>query len=251
MAGPPPTQVPKERKLPPLRKNLQFLRGAPTSEGVPTWTVVDPVRNKYFQIEWNVYQLLQRWPCGTIEKLAEEIAHNTTIPHWDGRCGRPRQISLCEQPDRAVCGRGDQRLRPTRGGTPSGLVAMVAAPLPLHQASARAPASVSPRHVATGGAVLYGGGGGLALRHDRGRGAVPRGSAVGHVCLDVPPFLQLARSRHVWCGSLPCEGRARTRPCLHSHPVRVPRADHRCGLYGHDAGALFRRQRFVSTEFQA
>lgn len=78
MAGPPPAQVPKERKLPPLRKNLQFLRGAPTSEGVPTWTVVDPVRNKYFQIEWNVYQLLQRWPCGTIEKLAEEIAHNTT-----------------------------------------------------------------------------------------------------------------------------------------------------------------------------
>jgi len=78
MAGPPPAQVPKERKLPPLRKNLQFLRGAPTNEGVPTWTVADPVRNKYFQIEWNVYQLLQRWSCGTIEKLAEEVAHNTT-----------------------------------------------------------------------------------------------------------------------------------------------------------------------------
>ncbi len=78
MAGPPPAQVPKERTLPPLRKNLQFLRGAPTSEGVPTWTVVDPVRNRYFQIEWNVYQLLQRWPCGTIEKLVEETAHNTT-----------------------------------------------------------------------------------------------------------------------------------------------------------------------------
>jgi len=78
MAGPPPSQVPKERTLPPLRKNLQFLRGAPTSEGVPTWTVVDPVRNRYFQIEWNVYQLLQRWPCGTIEKLVEETAHNTT-----------------------------------------------------------------------------------------------------------------------------------------------------------------------------
>ena len=78
MAGPPPAQVPKERKLPPLRKNLQFLRGAPTNEGVPTWTVVDPVRNKYFQIEWNVYQLLQRWPCGTIEKLVDVIARETT-----------------------------------------------------------------------------------------------------------------------------------------------------------------------------
>ena len=78
MAGPPPAQVPKDRKLPPLRKNLQFLRGAPTNEGVPTWTVVDPVRNKYFQIEWNVYQLLQRWPCGTIEKLVDVIARETT-----------------------------------------------------------------------------------------------------------------------------------------------------------------------------
>ena len=36
---------------------------------------------------------------------------------------------------------------------------MAAAPLPLHQDSARTPASVSPRHVTVGGAVLYGGGG--------------------------------------------------------------------------------------------
>jgi len=73
-----PAQPSKERKLPSLRTNLQFLRGAPTSEGVPTWTIVDPVRNKYFQIEWNVYQLLERWQCGTIEKLVEAVAHDTT-----------------------------------------------------------------------------------------------------------------------------------------------------------------------------
>ena len=78
MAGPPPSQVPKERKLPPLRKKLQFLRSAPTREGVPTWTIIDPARNKYFQIEWHVYQLLQRWQCGTIEKLVDVIARDTT-----------------------------------------------------------------------------------------------------------------------------------------------------------------------------
>ena len=60
MAGPAPVSPPQARKLPPLRRNLQFVRGAPTPEGVPTWTIVDPVRNKYFQIEWLVYQLLQR-----------------------------------------------------------------------------------------------------------------------------------------------------------------------------------------------
>ena len=78
MAGFTPAQSQKERPLPPLRKNLQFLRGAPSPEGVPTWTIVDPVRNKYFQIEWQVYQLLERWSAGTIESLVKVMARDTT-----------------------------------------------------------------------------------------------------------------------------------------------------------------------------
>ena len=62
MAGLSSVSPPQERTLPPLRKNLQFLRGAPTPEGVPTWTIVDPVRNKYFQIEWQVYHRRQLIP---------------------------------------------------------------------------------------------------------------------------------------------------------------------------------------------
>ncbi len=64
------------RKLPGLRRNLEFLRGAPTSEGVPTWTIVDRVRSKYFQIEWPVYQLLQQWSCGTIEKSSRSAGRS-------------------------------------------------------------------------------------------------------------------------------------------------------------------------------
>jgi len=78
MPSVPPAQAPKERKLPALRKNVEFLRGAPTPEGVPTWTIVDPVRQKYFQIEWPVYQLLQRWSCETVEKLVAATAQETT-----------------------------------------------------------------------------------------------------------------------------------------------------------------------------
>lgn len=78
MDGVNPVQPRKERPLPPLRKNLQFLRGAPSPEGVPTWTIVDPVRNKYFQIEWQVYQLLERWSAGTIESLVKVVARDTT-----------------------------------------------------------------------------------------------------------------------------------------------------------------------------
>lgn len=73
-----PGAKPQERGLPPLRRNLQFNRGTPTPEGVPTWTIVDPVRNRYFQIEWPVYQLLQRWSAGTIEKLHAAMTQETT-----------------------------------------------------------------------------------------------------------------------------------------------------------------------------
>lgn len=73
-----PGTKPQERKLPTLRPNLQFNRGTPTPDGVPTWTIVDPIRNRYFQIEWPVYQMIQRWSAGTIEKLHAAMTKDTT-----------------------------------------------------------------------------------------------------------------------------------------------------------------------------
>ena len=68
----------QECKLPPIRTNLQFHRGTPTPDGVPTWTITDPIRNRYFQIEWAAYQMLQRWNVGTIDKLHAMMARETT-----------------------------------------------------------------------------------------------------------------------------------------------------------------------------
>lgn len=73
-----PDAKPQERKLPPLRATLQFNRGIPTPNGVPTWTIVDPIRNRYFQIEWTVYQMVKHWNAGTIEKLHAVMARETT-----------------------------------------------------------------------------------------------------------------------------------------------------------------------------
>lgn len=78
MLSPGSPRKPQERKLPPLRTNLQFHRGNPTPDGVPTWTIVDPIRNRYFQIEWPVYQMIQRWNAETIEKLHAAMARETT-----------------------------------------------------------------------------------------------------------------------------------------------------------------------------
>jgi putative peptide zinc metalloprotease protein len=47
------TTLPKqEMVLSPLREDLQLIPGASTSDGSPTWMIVDPVRGKYFQIGW-------------------------------------------------------------------------------------------------------------------------------------------------------------------------------------------------------
>ncbi|MBX3329148.1 MAG: HlyD family efflux transporter periplasmic adaptor subunit [Nitrospira sp.] len=73
-----PDAKPRERKLPPLRTNLQFNRGTPTPDGVPTWTIVDLICNRYFQIEWSVYQMIKHWNAGTIEKLHAVMARETT-----------------------------------------------------------------------------------------------------------------------------------------------------------------------------
>ena len=66
--------------LPPLRDDLQIVKGMPTIQGEPTWTIVDPVRNKYIQIGWGAYQMLTRWKAGTTDGLLAKINDETTYP---------------------------------------------------------------------------------------------------------------------------------------------------------------------------
>ena len=70
----------QDSPLPPLRDDLQIVKGMPTLQGEPTWTIVDPVRNKYMQIGWGAYQMLTRWNTGTTEQLLTRIADETTYP---------------------------------------------------------------------------------------------------------------------------------------------------------------------------
>ncbi len=64
--------------LPPLREDLQILSGTPTPDGVPTWTIVDTVRNQFFQIEWSAFQLLWQWDAGTVEGLVDLVTRTTS-----------------------------------------------------------------------------------------------------------------------------------------------------------------------------
>ena len=64
--------------LPPLREDLKLLEGPESFDGSPTWTIFDPLRNKYFRIGWSAFQLLSRWTAGKASIIKDRINKETT-----------------------------------------------------------------------------------------------------------------------------------------------------------------------------
>lgn len=64
--------------LPELREDIQLLQGPTALDGSPTWTIFDPIRNRYFKIGWLAFQLLSRWSVGTVQKITNIVKRETT-----------------------------------------------------------------------------------------------------------------------------------------------------------------------------
>ncbi len=66
--------------LPGLRQDLQLLPGELQADGVPSWRIHDPVRNRFFDIGWIEFELLQRWREGvTGAELIAEVSASTPL----------------------------------------------------------------------------------------------------------------------------------------------------------------------------
>ncbi len=65
--------------LTPIREDLNLYLSDRTSSGSPNWTIHDPVRNKFFQIEWRVYEVLCHWTKGTAELISQAVNKETTL----------------------------------------------------------------------------------------------------------------------------------------------------------------------------
>lgn len=65
--------------LPPLREELALLPGPRLGDGQPTWTLHDPVRNLFFQIDWPCFEMLQRWSFAAPALVVEDIQSQTTL----------------------------------------------------------------------------------------------------------------------------------------------------------------------------
>lgn len=59
--------TPEDCPLPPLREDLQIVRGGLSYSGVPIWIVLDPIRNKFFRITFEFFQLITLWNLGGTE----------------------------------------------------------------------------------------------------------------------------------------------------------------------------------------
>lgn len=64
--------------LPRLREDLLLMPGPPAADGSPTWTIFDPVRNRYTRIGWHAFEALSRWASGSPEDLMQAVEEETS-----------------------------------------------------------------------------------------------------------------------------------------------------------------------------
>ena len=65
--------------LPPLREELTLLAGPTLADGQPSWTLHDPVRNRFFSIDWTTFAILQRWSLDDPGAIVDAIGDGTTL----------------------------------------------------------------------------------------------------------------------------------------------------------------------------
>lgn len=63
--------------LPPIREDLRLYPGPTHSDGSPSWRILDPVRNSFFEIGWLEFELVARWrtqrdPDALLARVAAE-----------------------------------------------------------------------------------------------------------------------------------------------------------------------------------
>ncbi len=81
ISGPPPKKEPEEEKpLPQFRQDLKLVKAPDDADGSPAYNLYDPVRARYFRLNWAealVFQLVV--PGMTLKELVLELQKRTTL----------------------------------------------------------------------------------------------------------------------------------------------------------------------------
>jgi putative peptide zinc metalloprotease protein len=81
LAGVPQAGPPAESpKLPKLRQDIKLYDGPRHRDGSPSWRILDPVRNRFFEIGWMEFELLARWgDHARVDELIEDVEAGTPL----------------------------------------------------------------------------------------------------------------------------------------------------------------------------
>ncbi|RCK30002.1 efflux RND transporter periplasmic adaptor subunit [Thalassospira lucentensis] len=66
-----------QTRLPELRDDLKLLKGPTDVAGIPTWTIHDPVRNRFHRITSDAHDLLSFWHLATPDAVARAVEKST------------------------------------------------------------------------------------------------------------------------------------------------------------------------------
>jgi putative peptide zinc metalloprotease protein len=66
-------------KLLPLRQELSLQAGQNAPDGSPTWTLLDPANNRFYQLRWPAFEILARWSLGDTADILTAIRNETTL----------------------------------------------------------------------------------------------------------------------------------------------------------------------------
>ena len=62
-----------------LRDDLELHAASPHFDGSPQWTIHDPIRNRFFSIDWVTFEFLSRWDLQEPQEIIEAINQGTTL----------------------------------------------------------------------------------------------------------------------------------------------------------------------------
>ena len=65
--------------LPQLREELALCDGPRARSGMLTYSLYDPLRNRYFRFGWPQFEMLRRWRLGDPGKIADEVNNATAL----------------------------------------------------------------------------------------------------------------------------------------------------------------------------
>ena len=65
--------------LPNLRDELDLLPGPVTADGAPSWLLHDPVRNRFFTLDWPTFEILQRWSYDDPQAIVAAVERETPM----------------------------------------------------------------------------------------------------------------------------------------------------------------------------